>query len=1278
MVLPGARTDPRTPGGMPDSGRVNPGGPMPSMPKMGPGPGPTAPGVPDPGKIEELFDQYTSGQITRQDLISQLHTFSEGQGGILGLLEGMQEQPDQGMPGMQPQQPTQPGQPMQGMQPGQPPQPGALPGSPQGPGVGGDPMIAPGAAKTPIPSLTETLDARHQQISLMLQGFGLGPADADQMSTLLNPHNEFHKKGTEETATTGLVWSEEEQLWTDPSGGIGYDPTISGTEGAGSQAAQFRLQAGLGEETGDVAAGYVGGKLYGEKGLFDLTSEQGKKEDYWAKQQSLTMPGQISGYRQVDYDQAAVQAEMEKQKEERRMEELGYQAQQEPEALAGEGAVGATPTQGLYTDPATGKTYFNGREVTKGGKVSSALPLSALPPDKTQTLSGYGGETPEEMEIRLAKEKEETALAVEKGLLEEARLATAKAKGLDFGEGEDADRLSEWSGTGAKFHPFFGGSYDFEKYKAIRTGGAGGKPDLISFVLDYFQNPKFGAAKPYQDPETKEWFPTENAFKEYTKWTESEDAQLWGMDIKPEFSHYENETGHKVTEDSQGVWRLDDGKKWEGPKKGNLTAVPKGVRQVEVKWIENGREKSKTYNIPTYGFTETELIKIESLMVNQFYIPWGKDGDSAGAHFITGYGPGGLKGLNIKLPRVIPKLGNPGKTYKKGQELPEGWSFVDQPGGAEGGEITVLYDEFGNIVGSTPVLYGEKEGGTITSKGMPDSDVPFGGGYLGQDAAVEAGLTGTRAAGAAGVPGMDDLMAPAKPWTTETELIGGDYPIFQGFVRNLEAGALSSPEFMSQLADVIGELEMMTAKGEQAVAAGKIKTVADAMVAKAAVTKEELDRDLQAGAAIGDIAGKATLAAQMEETANIFRAADAAGVIPIWTPGTAGTSPTDPGTPGKWTLPTAPTAEQIEAGTAVPGSLEAQRVGLEGERVDIEGRVVGEQEAAGKVTEQDKLRQRELDFSQVFGEYIRLTEGTDVTGTAGAMGAGVSPEATMQTLEKQKFGLTLALAKAEQTGVFDISAPGTGKAQASLIAGTTPNDQDWLNRFFTQGNPEDLSAGWVAANLSTEGKRVQKQIQAGINAGTGITGVQTLSAKRLAFEIDMGNRAADNVDRLATIAEETNLNQMQLSQNRINMDGFIAGGQLAEAVEARKDATWLAAEGLRIQREKMKLDTLQSLNDPATYLFAVRYGLLEQIGSVLGIDWGDDVITSAQLPTMVAPGTFPSRQEFENATQIDQRIMLAEYASSQGFTIEQAGLTILGGTPGGRAIRRPSVLGAAR
>jgi len=112
MVLPGVRTDPRRPGGMPDSGSVNPGGPMPSVPQgtrqpnMGAGVG-----EPDPKKIEELFTQYTTGQITREDLINGLHTFSEGQGGILGLLEGMGQQSEKpgsepiGSPGSIPPQP---------------------------------------------------------------------------------------------------------------------------------------------------------------------------------------------------------------------------------------------------------------------------------------------------------------------------------------------------------------------------------------------------------------------------------------------------------------------------------------------------------------------------------------------------------------------------------------------------------------------------------------------------------------------------------------------------------------------------------------------------------------------------------------------------------------------------------------------------------------------------------------------------------------------------------------------------------------------------------------------------------------------------------------------------------------------------------------------------------------------------------------------------------------------------------------------------------------------
>jgi len=113
------------------------------LPKMGPGPGPSVPGEPDPEKLVELFTAYTSGQISRDDLLQQLHDFSTGEGGILKLLEGMQTQP--------------------GRQTGE----------------------VPAAGSTP--KQAAPLDQRHQRISQLLQQFGLKPDDAALMSTELNP-----------------------------------------------------------------------------------------------------------------------------------------------------------------------------------------------------------------------------------------------------------------------------------------------------------------------------------------------------------------------------------------------------------------------------------------------------------------------------------------------------------------------------------------------------------------------------------------------------------------------------------------------------------------------------------------------------------------------------------------------------------------------------------------------------------------------------------------------------------------------------------------------------------------------------------------------------------------------------------------------------------------------------------------------------------------------------------------------------------------------------------
>jgi len=145
-----------TPGGLLGTGNLGaPSGPQPGQARGIPQntPGPTVPGVPDPDKLVELFTAYTSGQVTREDLISQLYTFSEGEGGILGLLESMEEEESVKAVGN--------GGQMNGTQPI-------------------SAMPAP-----PVPP--EPLDKRHQRISQLLQGYGIISADADKMSTELNP-----------------------------------------------------------------------------------------------------------------------------------------------------------------------------------------------------------------------------------------------------------------------------------------------------------------------------------------------------------------------------------------------------------------------------------------------------------------------------------------------------------------------------------------------------------------------------------------------------------------------------------------------------------------------------------------------------------------------------------------------------------------------------------------------------------------------------------------------------------------------------------------------------------------------------------------------------------------------------------------------------------------------------------------------------------------------------------------------------------------------------------
>jgi hypothetical protein len=167
MVLPTQPQRGVSPGGMPGPPMQGQGrGPNVGMPRaQSPVPS-SVPGVdnvagtPDPDKIVELFTAYTSGELSRDQLISQLSVLSEGQGGILGLLEDMENPPE--------------GQQDNAM----------LATSPNPMGGEGLPSISPPGT---IPPLEEPLDERHKRIAALIMQYGLTPEDANQMSTELNP-----------------------------------------------------------------------------------------------------------------------------------------------------------------------------------------------------------------------------------------------------------------------------------------------------------------------------------------------------------------------------------------------------------------------------------------------------------------------------------------------------------------------------------------------------------------------------------------------------------------------------------------------------------------------------------------------------------------------------------------------------------------------------------------------------------------------------------------------------------------------------------------------------------------------------------------------------------------------------------------------------------------------------------------------------------------------------------------------------------------------------------
>lgn len=984
-ALPGMRPDTQTPGGMPTVESQNAGGALPSVPQnrnqnMGPG----VQG-PDPGQVEELFNQYTAGQITREDLINALHTVSEGQGGILGLLEGMQGQSNQS-PGVQPS-----AMPQQG---------GAQPAAP-------NPVIPP----------HEPLDARHQKISTLLQSYGLGPADADQMSTILNPREEGE----------GGYYSQEEGLWVDAQGGIGYDPTVKaygdakGGEGlSGSQASLHRMKAGLGTAQGSRGAGFHGGKAIGDK---DLLSDEDLKMGSAARMESLRKPTEIVAAREV----AA-------------LPEPTYNTDLYGQSFEEDGSSDySPPSRGIYERD--GKYYTaGGQEIVKTDRIDvSAKPNPSVVPTAAVTPAPV------------------------KPIIETKEVSKYKT--------ED-------------YHP-----------ATVNMPEGWGKTDRKKG--DYWE-------KEYQDPSGKVW-PTEAAYRMVeaakTKQFQGERPVVWTKDGMQEAVFLGWDPDTKVS----SLGDIISG--------GPIFGAPGGGTPFGVRLPES--EGGNVYFFDTHedmvAFRDVEP-GMDRLLPNGDRLPRGTN-------------PKDLKLKEEKKEK---------ETVYTADNLPPGWTLVDDGTGV-----------------AAPVNTETGQSGTVTEDGNFLLPEPI-------STAAESGQTAVGTTPAA-------QAAPTRQALNLNTRAFHEAPMLRDFASQITTesymGIIDNTELSKSMIDALSELDQMKMKGDQASAIQMSQVIQDQLDRSAMETRANLDREFQENVAIGEIAGSATIAKLAEQNQHAWKIAQESGYMPVWD-------------------------EKIQSWNinATPEN-----------RIDtLASRTLN-------VTEASKLREYETGLMSLFGQYV-------------APDADVNT--TLRTIEAENFGLTKALKIAETTGKIP---------------------DDWRS-------PE------------------------------GFTNVDTFAMKRFAFEKDMAKRNADLQDRHAKNTEHRNYIDMQISANRDQTNMSIANGQLAEAIEARKDATWLASEKLKAEKDMMRIDTLLALSDPATFLFATRFGLLDNIGDALGIDFGDDTI---DLPSMTS-GEVPTLTDFQNASESQRQIILAEMASSGGYTTDEAVRRIVESAPGGRDVRRPAFLGVSR
>ena len=183
----------------------------------------------------------------------------------------------------------------------------------------------------------------------------------------------------------------------------------------------------------------------------------------------------------------------------------------------------------------------------------------------------------------------------------------------------------------------------------------------------------------------------------------------------------------------------------------------------------------------------------------------------------------------------------------------------------------------------------------------------------------------------------------------------------------------------------------------------------------------------------------------------------------------------------------------------------------------------------------------------------------------------------------------------------------------------------------------------------------------------GYEGVKTMAMRTFTLNksIAEDKMALEKQIQLATSRREDS--RLSSEHMRMQNQTFIERGQLAEAVQSRREMNRIKEVEMEDARNTMRLNTLMSLMNPVSMLMAQRMGMIPQLEAAMGID-----LDIPEIPSMLPEGmNVPTAQMLNLFSPQDQQLIMAESSFRTGLSQEDVSSVIhrqRPGAPGGQML----------